>query len=58
MDTALEALMSLARQDFEISESDVEVLLRVARDKNAPAGRYKRLPRKVPAGEPVDSARQ
>jgi hypothetical protein len=32
----------------QITEQDVEVLLRAAQDKNAPSGRYKRIPKSVP----------
>jgi len=41
------AVLPLALQDSEITEGDVEVLLRVAKDKHAQAGRYKRTPKKV-----------
>jgi hypothetical protein len=48
----------IALREQEISEKDFEALLRIAADKNAPAGRLKRTPRKVPvrasqsAGQP------
>ena len=50
------SILPLALQDTEITEGDIEVLLRVARDKNAPAGRYKRVPKKVPTAEPAVAA--
>jgi hypothetical protein len=46
-----ESILPLALRDTEITEGDVEVLLRIARDKKAPSGRYKRVPKKVPAAE-------
>ena len=41
------AILPFALQDTEITDRDVETLLRVARDKDAPAGHYKRTPKKV-----------
>ena len=40
-----------ALQDTEITERDVETLLRTAHDKDAPAGRYTRTPKKVPQSQ-------
>lgn len=40
-----------ALQDAAITDRDVETLLRVARDKQAPAGRYKRTPKRVTPSE-------
>jgi len=41
------SVLPFALQDTDITDRDVETLLRVARDKEAPAGRYKRTPKKV-----------
>jgi len=46
-------ILPLAFRDTEITEVDVAVLLRIAKDKNAPAGRYKRTPKSVPVAKPV-----
>jgi predicted DNA-binding antitoxin AbrB/MazE fold protein len=40
-------VLPIALRETEITERDVETLLRVARDKNAGAGRYKRSPKKL-----------
>lgn len=42
-------ILPVALRDTEITEDDVATLLRIAGDKNAPAGRYKRSPKKVDA---------
>lgn len=44
-------ILPLALRETEITEADVEVLLRIARDKNAESGRYKRTPKRVPTAE-------
>jgi hypothetical protein len=41
--------LPLALREEEISEKDVEVLLRVARDKNAASGRYRRMAKRLPS---------
>jgi len=41
-------VLPLALRDIEITESDVLLLLRIAQDKTAPTGRYKRAPKKMP----------
>jgi predicted DNA-binding antitoxin AbrB/MazE fold protein len=40
-------VLPFALQDTEITDRDVQTLLRVARDKQPPTGRYKRTPKKV-----------
>ena len=40
-----------ALKDTEITEHDVVTLLRIARDKDAPAGRYVRTPKKLTQSE-------
>ena len=40
-------VLPIALQETVITERDVEVLLRVARDKTATVGRYKRTPKKL-----------
>ncbi|OWK38571.1 hypothetical protein [Fimbriiglobus ruber] len=42
-----------ALRDTEIGDTDVEVMLRIARDKKAPSGRYKRTPKRLPTAEPA-----
>ena len=44
-------ILPLALRDTEITDADVEVMLRVARDKNATSGRYKRTPKRLPTAE-------
>jgi hypothetical protein len=44
-------ILPVALRDAEITERDVETMLRVARNKNATAGRYKRTPKRVPIVE-------
>ncbi len=39
--------------DSTLTDEDIETMLRVARDKNAPSGRYKRTPKKVLGEFPV-----
>lgn len=43
-------ILPVAHRDTEITEGDVETMLRVARDKNAPSGRYRRTPKFLPKG--------
>ena len=45
---SLKPILPLALQDAEISDSDVEVMLNITRDKKAEAGRYKRIPKHLP----------
>lgn len=45
-------VLPLALRDIEITQEDVETLLRVAKDKKAPAGRYRRIPKKLPVAHP------
>ncbi|MBO0697399.1 MAG: hypothetical protein J2P46_03330 [Zavarzinella sp.] len=51
-------ILPVALRDTEITEGDVEAMLRVAQDKKAPAGRYKRKPRRVPAARPATVAKK
>lgn len=44
-------ILPLALRETEITEADVETMLRVARDKRATAGRYKRIPKRLPLAE-------
>ena len=44
-------ILPLALRDTEITEGDIAVMLRVAKDKKAPTGRYKRRPKRVPAAK-------
>ena len=44
---AIKPMLPIALQDTEITEADVAIMLRVAQDKKAPAGRYKRSPKRV-----------
>lgn len=46
-------ILPLALRETEITETDVEVMLRVARDKQATSGRYKRTPKLLPTAEVV-----
>lgn len=46
-------VLPLALRETELTESDVAVMLRVARDKTAQAGRYKRAAKRLPVAEPV-----
>lgn len=45
-------VLPLALRDIEITQGDVETLLRVAKDKKAPAGRYRRIQKKLPVAHP------
>jgi len=40
--------LPVAQRDQEISEQDFQTLIRIAEDPQAPAGRLKRVPRKIP----------
>lgn len=51
-------ILPLALRDTEITETDVAVLLRVAQDKKAPAGRYKRTPKRVPVADTTAAAQR
>ena len=51
-------ILPVALRDTEITEGDVAVMLRVAQDKKAPAGRYKRKPRRVPTARPATVAKK
>lgn len=44
-------ILPLALRETEITDTDVAVMLRVARDKKAGAGRYKRTPKRLPTAE-------
>jgi hypothetical protein len=46
-------ILPLALRETEIDDADVEVMLRVARDKKAISGRYKRTPKRLPKAELV-----
>lgn len=43
-----EPILPLALREVELTEADVATLLRVAQDKNAASGRYKRQPKRIP----------
>jgi hypothetical protein len=51
-------ILPTALQDTEISEGDVAVMVRVAQDKKAPAGRYRRKPKRVPTAKPAAAAKK
>jgi hypothetical protein len=51
-------ILPLALRETEITENDVAVMLRVARDKDATSGRYKRTPKRLPSAEPVATAQK
>lgn len=51
-------ILPLALQDTEITEGDIAVMLRVAQDKKAPAGRYKRTPKRVASAKPAVAAKK
>jgi hypothetical protein len=51
-------MLPQALQDTEITERDIAVMLRVAQDKNVPAGRYKRKPKRVPSVKPAVVAKK
>jgi|GEM_PF-4960060 len=51
-------ILPLALRETEITEIDVAVMLRVARDKDAKSGRYKRTPKRLPSAEPVATAQK
>ena len=40
--------LPVAMREQEISEHDFETLVRIAEDSNAPTGRLKKIPRKIP----------
>lgn len=42
-------ILPLALRETEITESDIAVMVRVARDKNAKSGRYKRTAKRLPS---------
>jgi hypothetical protein len=44
-------ILPLALRETEITETDVAVMLRVARDKKAESGRYKRKAKRLPSVE-------
>jgi len=46
-------ILPLVLRDTEITEGDIAVMLRVARDKSAPAGRYKRTPKRLATVKPA-----
>ena len=50
-------ILPLALRETEITDSDVEVMLRVARDKKAESGRYKRTPKRLPTVQVVVAQR-
>lgn len=43
----------MSDENTNLTDTDVEVMLRVARNKNALSGRYKRKPKPLPLGEAV-----
>lgn len=45
------SILPVALRDTEITVSDVAVILSVAKDKKAPAGRYKRTLKRLPTAE-------
>ena len=46
-------ILPLALRETEITEADVKAMLRIARDKNAASGRYRRTPKRLPTAELV-----
>jgi hypothetical protein len=50
---AKKPILPLVLRETEITEIDVAVMLRVARDKKAASGRYKRKAKRLPAAEPT-----
>ena len=44
-------ILPLALRETEITDTDVEAILRVARDKQATSGRYNRTPKRLPTVE-------
>jgi hypothetical protein len=51
-------ILPVALRDTEITEGDVAVMIRVAGDKKAPTGRYKRKPKRVPTSKPTAVAKK
>lgn len=42
-----EPILSLALREKEITETDIQIMLRVARDKESASGRYQRVPKRL-----------
>ena len=43
-----EKILPIALQESQLTDKDIEVMLRIAHDKNANSGRYKRTPKHLP----------
>lgn len=43
-----EQILPVALRDNEITEADVETMLKIALDKDTPLGRIKRTPKRIP----------
>ena len=47
------AILPLALRETEITEADLDTMLRIVRDKKTGVGRYKRTPKRLPVVERV-----